>query len=162
MASDSLDQEKAAGDYSVSQARPHGSGSATGPSAFCESECVSLCVVGIRAADGGESRTIPCLTLSHPNLCLTVTGFCVVGFDHRGQGKSEGLPTYIENIEQHLGDAQQFIRLVEKSYGSKIPKILTGLSMGGMTCYQLSLREPEKYLTAVMMAPILRPVQKPY
>lgn len=39
-------------------------------------------------------------------------GFLVVGFDHRGFGKSEGLRGYLENITTHLSDSRKFIDMV--------------------------------------------------
>lgn len=43
---------------------------------------------------------------------LANSGFLVVGFDHRGFGKSEGLRGYIENIDTHLSDSRLFISKV--------------------------------------------------
>lgn len=40
-------------------------------------------------------------------------GFCVVGFDHRGFGKSQGQKGYIESIDQHLRDSKTFVGLIE-------------------------------------------------
>jgi acylglycerol lipase len=39
-------------------------------------------------------------------------GFLVVGFDHRGFGKSEGIRGYLENLQIHLSDSRQFISKV--------------------------------------------------
>lgn len=39
-------------------------------------------------------------------------GYLVVGFDHRGFGKSEGLRGYLENLETHLHDSRAFVEKV--------------------------------------------------
>lgn len=36
-------------------------------------------------------------------------GCLVVGFDHRGFGKSEGIRGYLESLEIHLNDSSAFI-----------------------------------------------------
>lgn len=33
----------------------------------------------------------------------------MVGFDHRGHGKSQGLVGYLESIEAHLEDSNKFV-----------------------------------------------------
>lgn len=43
---------------------------------------------------------------------LSKNGFIVVGFDHRGFGRSEGKGGYIESLSQHLEDSRNFIEKV--------------------------------------------------
>ena len=68
-------------------------------------------------------------------------GYVVVGFDHRGFGRSPGKPGKVISLEQHLQDAIQFVALMKKDYGD-LPFFCAGLSMGGMTTYYLTLRYP--------------------
>lgn len=36
-------------------------------------------------------------------------GIVTVGFDHRGFGRSEGEPGYVDSLEMHLKDSLKFI-----------------------------------------------------
>ena len=80
----------------------------------------------------------------------------MVGFDHRGFGKSEGKKAYIESVEQHLLDSKAFIKQVNDLYPLQtLPRFLLGLSMGGMTAYRLSQESPQLYRGAILMAPAI-------
>lgn len=78
-----------------------------------------------------------------------------VGFDHRGFGKSEGLPGYIESIDIHLKDSKEFVDKIKNLYPN-LPLYLLGLSMGGLTSYHLSLKYSKLFSGAILMAPAFR------
>lgn len=92
---------------------------------------------------------------AHIAKALSEVGIITVGFDHRGFGKSEGKPGYVESLESHLHDAKTFVGKVKDVY-PELPMFSTGLSMGGMTAYFLSLRNKEMFKGAILMAPAIK------
>ncbi len=89
---------------------------------------------------------------------LFFIGFCVVAFDHRGMGKSEGIRGRIDNISTHINDAMLFIEEVEKIYKNekKVPKFLSGLSLGGMTSYKIIEKYSEMFNGVIFYAPAFK------
>jgi acylglycerol lipase len=87
---------------------------------------------------------------------LASRNITTVGYDYRGFGKSEGDRGYIENLQTHLSDCEKFIDLVKKIY-PETPLFVSGLSLGGLTAYHMSLRHPELFKGAVLLAPALMP-----
>lgn len=94
---------------------------------------------------------------SHIAKALADAGFCVLGFDHRGFGSSEGKKGYLESLEIHLQDCRLFVDKVEEMYGKEIKKFVGGLSMGGMSSYNLSLEHPYRFAGVVLFAPAIKP-----
>lgn len=96
---------------------------------------------------------------AHLARCFAAKEMVTVGFDHRGFGKSEGEPGYIESFQEHLDDCKKFIKIVQeqykKQYKEEIVKLGLGLSMGGMTVYYLAFEDPKLFKTVVLMAPAL-------
>ena len=43
-------------------------------------------------------------------------GLITVGFDHRGFGRSEGRGGYVENLNTHLFDSREFLKIVLPMY----------------------------------------------
>lgn len=86
---------------------------------------------------------------------LAQVGVITVGFDHRGFGNSQGVPGYIESLESHLYDSKFFAESMIKIYPN-LPVFAMGLSMGGMTCYYLSLRYPHLFKGVILMAPAIK------
>jgi len=81
-------------------------------------------------------------TMSHIAKSFAEAGIASYAYDYRGFGKSQGLPAYLPSLEQHFEDAEDFVRLVEKLPKNKDkPIFLFGHSMGGMTGFQLCLRQ---------------------
>jgi len=57
-------------------------------------------------------------------------GYAVYGYDHRGQGKSEGLRCYVDRFSDYGDDLKTFVNMVHsENEGTKI--FLVGHSMGG-------------------------------
>lgn len=75
---------------------------------------------------------------------LSLYGIVTVGFDHRGFGRSEGIPGFADSLDQHLQDSIQFVELMKQIY-KKLPMFCMGLSMGGMTSYYLTLKYREMF-----------------
>lgn len=86
---------------------------------------------------------------------LARSDIVTVGFDHRGFGQSPGLPGKVESLECHLSDSMMFVNLVRKEYPN-LPFFPMGLSMGGLTTYYLTLKHPELFEGAIMMAPAIK------
>ena len=82
-------------------------------------------------------------------------GIETVGFDHRGFGRSPGKAGRVASLEEHLADALRFVRMMKKEYEG-VPMFALGLSMGGMTTYHLSLRDPTLFEGTILMAPALK------
>lgn len=92
---------------------------------------------------------------SHIAKSYADAGFCVVGFDHRGFGGSQGRRGFLESLDIHLSDCREFVKKIEELYGKTIKKFIGGLSMGGMSSYNMSLEMPGKFAGAILMAPAI-------
>lgn len=88
----------------------------------------------------------------------THIGIAVVGMDHRGFGKSEGVRGFVESLEIHLNDCRLFIHRVLEKFGNpkNIPIFLSGLSMGGMTSFRLALLNEFPIRGIIMYAPAIK------
>ncbi|KAL4512023.1 hypothetical protein ABPG72_005025 [Tetrahymena utriculariae] len=68
-------------------------------------------------------------------------GIEVVGYDYRGFGKSEGLRGYVPPLDSHMKDAIQYFQIVSYQNQGKYPIFISGLSLGELTSFQLSLNK---------------------
>ncbi|HOI73871.1 MAG TPA: alpha/beta hydrolase [Syntrophales bacterium] len=77
--------------------------------------------------------------------------FQVVAFDNRGHGRTDK-PRGPYSVRQFAGDAAAFLKAV-----GTVPAHVVGLSMGGMTAFQLAVDEPTlvKSLTVVNSGPAM-------
>ena len=82
-------------------------------------------------------------------------GYTVIGFDHRGHGKSEGKRGYIPSYEFLLKDIELFMKKVMERC-QNIPVILFGQSLGGNLVLNYSMRMPVKPTCAIASSPWLR------
>jgi len=57
-------------------------------------------------------------------------GYVVYSYDHRGHGKSEGLPCYVERFADYLNDLKTFVDIVRHEQGHT-KMFIIGHSMGG-------------------------------
>lgn len=86
---------------------------------------------------------------------MVENGFVVVGFDHRGHGKSEGVRGLVESVDSHKKDCLEFYNKVAPLYPD-IPKYAMGLSMGGFSTYLMTYEHPELFNGAVFFAPAIK------
>lgn len=86
---------------------------------------------------------------------LAEAGIETVGFDHRGFGRSEGIPGYVQDLEQHLGDCLAFLDIIRPLYQG-LPIFCLGKSMGGLSSYYLTLRHGHLFAGAILMAPAIK------
>ncbi|KAL4475164.1 hypothetical protein ABPG74_001860 [Tetrahymena malaccensis] len=70
---------------------------------------------------------------------LSQHGIEVVGYDYRGFGKSDGLRGYVPQLDSHMKDAIQYFKIISDQNNGKYPIFVSGLSLGGLTSFQLSL-----------------------
>jgi alpha-beta hydrolase superfamily lysophospholipase len=77
--------------------------------------------------DRGEHSGRYIYTIEH----LIDKGFAFYGFDHRGNGRSEGKRGHIDNMNDYINDLWTFINIVKKREEDKKYFIL-GHSMGGL------------------------------
>lgn len=93
---------------------------------------------------------------------LTAAGAIVLGPDHRGQGRSGGVPGHVESFEAYADDLLAVLRHHAKLLGdecspSKIPWFLWGHSMGGLISltYLLDHQRDFALKGALISAPLL-------
>lgn len=92
---------------------------------------------------------------AHIAYTLSQADIETVGFDHRGFGQSEGSPAYVHSLDHHLQDSMLFVEKVRTLYPNT-PFFCLGKSMGGLTAYYLTLRHPELFAGAILMAPAIK------
>lgn len=86
---------------------------------------------------------------------LTKEGIVLVGYDHRGHGKSEGSRGHIPSYEQLMDDVTLALEKTEELFPN-LPHFLYGHSMGGgLVANYLVYRQP-KLNGAILSAPYFR------
>ncbi len=91
----------------------------------------------------------------HVGAALTGAGFALLGFDHRGHGKSAGPRGHTPSYEALLDDIHTFLTQVEERYPDT-PRFLYGHSMGGNLVINYPLRHPADLNGVIATAPFLR------
>lgn len=87
---------------------------------------------------------------------FTSNGFALVGFDHRGHGKSDGNRGHIPSYDVLLDDVELFLEKNAETYPG-IPAFLYGHSMGsGVSANFLIRRKPQGLKAALLSAPYFR------
>jgi len=110
-----------------------------------------VCIVVIFHSFNGHMNTSAYLAKN-----LAERGACVVGYDQRGFGKSEGIKSYIQSIDTLVEDGKVFIKQIKEMYPDK-PLFIGGLSMGGLVTYRLTLEDKNICNGAIFFAPALKP-----
>jgi len=87
---------------------------------------------------------------------LNAQGFHVVGIDHQGHGRSSGDRVHAERFMDLVEDLEQAIQISEKELPSDLPKFLFGHSMGGAIAIHTILRNPNKFVGAILSAPAVK------
>jgi acylglycerol lipase len=81
--------------------------------------------------------------------------YAVMGFDHRGHGKSEGQRGHTPKYEYLLDDVENFLRQVKINYPD-LPIFLFGHSMGGNVVLNYALRRNPLIKGVIASAPWLK------
>ncbi|EGR34424.1 monoglyceride lipase, putative [Ichthyophthirius multifiliis] len=79
----------------------------------------------------------------------------VCAFDFKGHGKSQGLIGYIHDIQLHIKDAENFVNNIKEMYPEK-PLFLCGFSLGGLTAFDLGLKNEKNFKGIIFLAPALK------
>ncbi len=90
----------------------------------------------------------------HVGATLTEAGYALLGFDHRGHGRSGGPRGHTPSYEALLDDISSFLKQIEERYPDR-PCFLYGHSMGGNLVINYPLRRPSNLNGAVATAPFL-------
>jgi acylglycerol lipase len=69
-------------------------------------------------------------------------GYVVIGFDHYGHGRSDGIHGYFPSVEYLVEDLHFHINSVKKSRPeyANLPIFKTGMSLGGLVCLTHSVK----------------------
>jgi alpha-beta hydrolase superfamily lysophospholipase len=72
---------------------------------------------------------------------FTENGYVVVGLDHFGHGRSDGIHAYFDSIDTWVEDARHQIHLLKKRQEfEKLPFFLMGQSLGGAASILYSVK----------------------
>ncbi|WP_457651808.1 alpha/beta hydrolase [Rhodocaloribacter sp.] len=94
---------------------------------------------------------------------LVAEGHAVLGYDHRGFGRSEGRRAFIARFDDLLDDLDRFLDEVRQAYPDT-PLFLFGHSMGGAVTALYALeRRPERYRVggAILSSPLFATNEAP-
>lgn len=83
-------------------------------------------------------------------------GFSIYAIDHRGHGRSQGLPGHVDRFDQYRWDLHQWIQQVIDVEKKSLPFFLIGHSMGGLITLDYALHHPERLAGIVVSGPMLR------
>lgn len=86
---------------------------------------------------------------------LTAAGFAMLGYDHRGHGKSEGNRGHIPDYDQFLDDVALAISQTKDLYPD-VPQFVYGHSMGGGLLANYLIRRQPDVKAAIITAPYFR------
>lgn len=123
----------------------------------CENPTHVMCIIhGIGEHAGRYDRMASFLNESH---------IAVVGMDHRGHGRSEGVRGHTAPRADVLADVDAMIDYAKEKYPN-LPLVLYGHSMGGNICLDYRNRGnkndvPDKYIVSAPWVKLVRPVPKP-
>ncbi len=83
-----------------------------------------------------------CLRYQHVAEKFVAAGYALLGFDHRGHGRSDGVRGHIASYDLVMGDIQHFLDEAAARFPGK-PRFIYGHSMGGnFTLYFLLNKKP--------------------
>ncbi len=86
---------------------------------------------------------------------LTAEGYAMLGYDHRGHGKSEGNRGHIPSYEQFLDDVAQTVSQTKDLFPD-VPQFIYGHSMGGCLVANYLIKRQPDLKAAVLSAPYFR------
>jgi len=95
-------------------------------------KAVILFIHGLNAYSGKFAQWVP---------TFTEQGICIVGIDHYGHGRSDGLHGFIPSVEQLVDDVQQhLVHIREREEFKNIPLFTMGMSLGGLVQLRHSIK----------------------
>ncbi len=106
---------------------------------------VLLIVHGFGEHSGRYSHLVP---------SLTVAGYAVYAFDHRGHGRSPGKRGHIDSFDDYLADVQALAAFAQAACPG-LPVALFGHSLGGLIALVYAIRSPSGLAGVVASAPLL-------
>ena len=86
---------------------------------------------------------------------FTSAGYAIVGYNHRGHGKSEGPRGHFPSYDQFLDDLQMVVNKTEELFPN-LPHLIYGHSMGGGLTANYLIRRQPKLKAAILSAPYFR------
>ncbi len=96
----------------------------------------------------------------HVSDVLAKSGYCLIGTDLRGHGRSPGLKGHFPGYDQVLDDIHRLVQYARNQFPS-LPVFIYGHSLGGaLTLYYLLKREPD-LAGAIVSSPGLVPGEPP-
>ena len=91
----------------------------------------------------------------HANFLLE-EGYAVFAPDHLGYGRSDGLHSYIRDIDDLVEGVRLTVAYANMTLNlGEVPKFLVGISMGGHICLQYSKKYPETIKGMALMCPFI-------
>jgi lysophospholipase len=130
---------------------------------FLEKQPMQFAHSTLEAADGTRLYTVSWMTDAPPKAAVVIAhglaehihryehvaaffadthGFAVYGLDHRGHGKSEGLRTYFDSMEQPVEDLKRYVETIKPQH-TKL--FLYGHSMGSLISLLYALKYPNDF-----------------
>lgn len=91
----------------------------------------------------------------HVAKVLTDAGYAIVGYDHRGHGKSDGGRGHIPNYEQFMDDVSLALNKT-KELVPNVPQFIYGHSMGGGLVANFLIYRQPKVNAVILSAPYFR------
>ncbi|HUH73685.1 MAG TPA: lysophospholipase [Chitinophagales bacterium] len=88
----------------------------------------------------------------HVAKVLTDDGYAIVGYDHRGHGKSDGNRGHIPDYEQFMDDVTLALNKTRELFPN-LPLFIYGHSMGGGLVANYLIRRQPKVKAAILTAP---------
>jgi acylglycerol lipase len=85
---------------------------------------------------------------------LVPAGYAMWIADHRGHGRSEGPPAFIDRLENAVADLDRFVDLVTGEGAGEHPLML-GHSMGGCIAVEYALEYQDKLAALALSSPLL-------
>jgi len=88
---------------------------------------------------------------------LASEGMLAFGHDHAGHGQSEGIPAYIDSVDDYVDDLVDHCLKIRGRYETYLPIFLIAHSMGGMVAIRAALTHPILFRGMVLVGPLVIP-----
>ncbi|KAL2932015.1 Caffeoylshikimate esterase [Bienertia sinuspersici] len=96
-------------------------------------------------------------TFQSTPIFLAQNGFSCFALDLPGHGQSQGLKAFVPNVNEVVDDCFSFFNsILKNSNFQNLPSFLYGESMGGAICLLISLKNPNFFKGAILIAPMCK------